>query len=373
MGVIAERVLAVLLTCGVASLPATAQTPQNLTGTWQGTLAVGNGQRIVLKISQATARWQAVVYNLDADMAYLGRNTTQMSMDNGLVRFAVAPIDTSYQGKLSPDGTSIAGAWKQGSGDAHPLTLTRVEGDAAWEIPRADAMMAKDADPDWEVATVKPADPNETTGGFHLKGPRIHIQRMTVESMVLVGYNLHKKQLEGAPDWIATERWDIEGVADTPGKPALKQFQSLTRKILAERFAFKAHTDTREMAVYALTIAKGGPKLTSSAGDPNGLMSENDSANAGQRSMRMTNSTVSDFVLLIKNNLDRPVIDQTGLTGRYDLALKWTFDESQAPTDGTAAPNLFTAVQEQIGLKLEPVKAPAEVLVIDHVERPSAN
>ena len=71
--------------------------------------------------------------------------------------------------------------------------------------------------------------------------------------------------------------------------------------------------------------------------------------------------------------LERPVVDQTGLKGQYDFALKYTYDESRAPTDGSAPPSLFTAIQEQIGLKLEPVKAPAEVLVIDHVEQPSAN
>lgn len=184
---------------------------------------------------------------------------------------------------------------------------------------------------------------------------------------------MHKKQIVGAPDWIATERWDIEGIADPPGKPPLKQFQSLVRKILAERFGLKAHTETREMPVYALTVAKGGSKLTKSAGDPNGRMAENDNENGGQMNMRMTNSTMSDFGLLIKGYVDRPVVDQTGLTGRYDFKLAWAFDESKAPTDGSAAPSLFTAVQEQIGLKLEPVKARADVLVVDNVERPGAN
>lgn len=127
------------------------------------------------------------------------------------------------------------------------------------------------------------------------------------------------------------------------------------------------------MAVYALTVAKGGPKMTPSEGDPNGSLDENDHDNGGQRFMQMTNGSMAAFALIMKFYMDRPVVDQTGLTGRYDFRLKWTFDESKAPTDGTAAPSLFTAVQEQLGLKLDAVKAPADVLVVDKVEKPGAN
>ena len=349
------------------------QAAQGIAGTWQGTLEAGKSQRIVVKVAKAGAGWTGVVFNLDSDMAYEGRNTTQMSLDGGVVRFAIAPADLSYQGKLSADGTSIAGAWKQGSGEPHPLTLARVEWDAVWEIPKGDVMMAKDVDPDWDVSTVKPSDPNDTNAGFQLKGQRIYIERMTVESMLKMSYGVQDKQIDGAPSWVATERWDVQGEADAPGKPSVKQFQSLVRKILAERFGFKEHTETREMEVYAITVAKGGAKLTASAGDPNGLMSENDHDNGGQRTMRMTNATMTEFALLMKFYMDRPVVDQTGLTGRYDLALNWTFDEARAPTDGSAAPSLFTAAQEQLGLKLEPVKAATDVLVVDKVERPGEN
>ena len=369
----AARVVAVLMVCGLANLAMAAQAGQDLAGTWQGTLEGSKSQRIVVRIAKAGAGWAGVVYNLDADMAFEGRNTTQMSLEGGVVRFAIAPVDVSYEGRLSADGLSIGGAWKQGSGDPHPLTLARAEGDAAWEIPKPDAMMANDADPDWDVATVKPSDPNDTNAGFQLHGRRIYIERMTVESMLKMSYGVQNKQIESAPDWVSTERWDVQGEADMPGKPSLKQYQGLVRKLLAERFGLKTHTETREMAVCAITVAKGGPKMSASAGDPNGLMSENDRENGGQRMIRMSNSTMADFALLMKFFLDRPVVDQTGLSGRYDFQLQYTFDESRAPTDGTASPSLFTAIQEQMGLKLDPVKAPMDVMVIDKVERPSAN
>lgn len=348
-----------------------------IAGNWQGTLEMEKGARIVVKISATgdgqPPGWHGVMYNLDSDMAYEGHNTTTISLEGGVVRFAIAPIDVRYEGRLSADGTSMAGTWTQGSGAAHPLTLTRADGDAAWAIPKADARMAKDADPDWEVATVKPGDPDGKNSGFHLRGRRVFIERKTVEDMLIVGYGVHKKQLVGAPGWIGSEIWNVDGVPDVPGQPSLKQLQSMVRKILAERFGFQSHTETREMSVYSITVAKGGPKLEKSAGDPDGLLDESDNENGGQRTVRMTNATMGDFALLMKFMLDRPVVDQTGLAGRYDFVLKWTYDETRTPTDGSAAPSLFTATQEQMGLKMDAVKAPAEVLVIDKVERPSAN
>ncbi len=239
--------------------------------------------------------------------------------------------------------------------------------------PKADAPMAKEADPDWEVATVKPSDPDDKNAGFRMKGSRLTIERKTVKDLLMVGYGMHEKQLVGMPGWAESDHWDINGVPDVPGHPSLKQMQSMVRKLLAERFGFKMHMEKREMAVYGLTVAKGGPKLEKSkVNNPNG-MSENDHDNGGQRGVNMTNATMGEFALVMEFEMDRPVVDQTGLTERYDFKLTWTYDDSKVPTDGTAAPSLFTAIQEQMGLKMEPVKASADVMVIDKVERPSAN
>jgi uncharacterized protein (TIGR03435 family) len=138
--------------------------------------------------------------------------------------------------------------------------------------------------------------------------------------------------------------------------------------------------EKRELAVYALTVAKGGPKLTKSMGNPNGPPNDNFSTSAY---MKETNTTMGEYAKAMQYVLDRPVLDQTGLEGRWDFLLKWTPDESQftalgyripAPSgDPNAPPGLFTAIQDQIGLKLEALKAPADVLVVDKVERPSAN
>jgi uncharacterized protein (TIGR03435 family) len=352
---------------------------QDIAGTWQGTMQAGEGtikdQRIVVKIEKNTGGgWQGVVYSLDSLMAYEGHATTLMSLQGAELRFAIAPIGATYQGKLSEDGATLAGTLTQ-SGTAYPLNLARVSGDAAWEIPRPDAPMAKDADPDWDVVSVKARDPNDTSNAqsMSMKGTQFVIVNRTVEGMLLFAYGGHKKQIVGAPSWIATERWDVRGVPDVPGSPSLKQAQSLTRKLLEERFGLKVHREIKELPVYAIMVAKGGEKMARSAGDPNGTPDENERSSSSQVTMRMTNMSMGEFAPDLGYFLDRPAVDQTGLVGRYDFQLIWTADESRAPTDGTAPPGLFTAIQEQIGLKLEPVKAQIDVLVVDAVERPSAN
>jgi uncharacterized protein (TIGR03435 family) len=234
---------------------------------------------------------------------------------------------------------------------------------------------AKDAEPDWDVVTVKARDPNENNGNssMGMKGSQLALINRTVEVLIMAGYGMQKSQIVGAPHWIETERWDIQGVPDVPGRPSVKQMQSLIRKVLAERFGLKLHRESKELSVYAITPAKGGAKMDKSAGDPNGLPDENDNQNNGIVTMRVTNMSMGEFAMIFQFFLDRPAVDQTGLAGRYDFQLKWTPDESRAPTDGSAPPGMFTAIQQQIGLKLEPVKAPAEVLVVDALERASAN
>jgi len=235
------------------------------------------------------------------------------------------------------------------------------------------AMMAKDADPNWDVATVRPSDPNARNDKFDVVGRHIIVQNQTVDIMLMMAYGLQKSQIIGAPQWTKTEHYDVDGVADVDGQPNVKQFQSMVRKLLAERFGLKAHHEQREMPVFAMTVAKGGEKMEKSPGDPNGTMNENVRNGDGQRKLQFTNTSMKDFTLMMLVEVDRPVVDQTGLEGRYNFSLSYTKDESRAPTDGTAAPSLFTAIQEQLGLKLEPVKAAADVLVVDAIQRPAAN
>ena len=202
-------------------------------------------------------------------------------------------------------------------------------------------------------------------------------------SLLALAYGVHSKQIVGAPDWANSVHYDITGIPDAPGRPSQKQMGILIKKLLIDRFQLKSHTETRVLSVYAITVAKDGPKMTKNAGPANAPQG------FGFRSLgdlTVRNQTMNDFATWMQAGvMDRPVVDQTGLTDRYDFQLKWTPDDSQftqwganvvvPPTNDTpnAPPNLYTAIQQQLGLKIEPTKAPDVVLVIDHVEKPSAN
>lgn len=240
--------------------------------------------------------------------------------------------------------------------------------------PEAPNRMSADADPSYEVATIKPSNPDGGNSGFHMQGRRLFIENKTLREIFIFACGIHPKQLIGEPAWFASDHYDIDGVLDVKGEPSLKQMQHIVQKLLADRFALKFHRETRELPVYALAVAQGGPKIAKSKGDPNVLGDENDQIHAGQHTMAITNMSMTDFTLIMQFFMDRPVVDQTGLAGKWDFTWTWTTDESRVPPDAiNPPPGLFTAIQEQLGLKLEARKAPAEVLVVDHVEQPSAN
>ena len=244
---------------------------------------------------------------------------------------------------------------------------------AAGDEATQSQMMAKDADPGWEVATVKPTDPNDTTTHINIQGRHVMIEGEPVEAMLRFAYSVQGSgQIVDAPEWMKKEHWDVSGVPDIAGKPNLPQFQSMMRKLLEQRFGLKLHHEQREMPVFALTVVKGGPRLEKSANQDLGPSNNGGSGPNGLEDHRYANAAMKDLALMLMIYTNRQIVDQTGLQGRYDFELRWTKDETAA-TAADAPPGLFTAIQEELGLKLEPVKAPADVLVVDKVERPGAN
>src|ERR1700723_359459 len=231
--------------------------------------------------------------------------------------------------------------------------------------------MAADAHPSFEVATIKPADPNELKGNFRIGGHRIYIENQSVDSLLSVAYAIHQKQIVDGPAWLGTI-YDTVGQADVAGVPNLHQIQEMLQKLLASRFDLTFHREKRELSIYAITVAKGGRKLAKSANNSNGLPPQSGSGSVGQLIRNYTNNSMSDFALGMQGFLDTPVVDETGLAGRYDFVLKWTPDELNT-NDPNAPPGIFTAVQEQLGLKLEPTRGTTDVLVISHIERPTEN
>jgi uncharacterized protein (TIGR03435 family) len=229
---------------------------------------------------------------------------------------------------------------------------------------------AAGASPAFEVATIKPSDPNATGGwGFPVDGRHVGCVNASVATILSVAYGIHDKQVVDGPEWVRTDHYDISGVA-SPGHPDLAQMQEMYRKLLADRFHFVFHRDTRELPIYAVRVANGGPKIVPAK--PGEHLNTGNRGSGGQRTLKFTNMPMSAFALNMNFYVDRPVVDQTGLNGAYDFTLTWTWDDARI-NDTNAAPSLFTAVKEQLGLKLEAVKGPAEVLAIDRIERPSEN
>ena len=231
--------------------------------------------------------------------------------------------------------------------------------------------MAADAHPSFAVAAIKPHDPESKRQGFDNSGDRVMVYNQSVAGMMQFAYSIHQRQMAGLPDWALHDRWDVDGKTDTPGEPNLKQQQEMLAKLLADRFGLKFHREQREMDAYAIRLAKSGPRLKPAA-NPDAAADEQGNSHGTEQTITYTSVTMKEFAFGSQFMMDRPVVDQTGLTGRYDFSFRYTYDEVHA-TDPNAPPGLFTAVQEQLGLKYEPVKASVEVFVIDGVERPGAN
>lgn len=235
------------------------------------------------------------------------------------------------------------------------------------------APMAADAHPSFAVATIKPHDPNyPRRQGWNFIGNRVRIDNQTIGSMMMYAYSINPHQLAHLPEWADKAAYDIEGITDAPGQPNLRQQQEMLQKLLADRFGLKFHREQRPVNVYAIQIAKGGPKLTPAA-HPERQPGQRASQQGAGLCNKMSSAAMTDFVLDMQFFIeDRPLVDETGLTGRYDITLCYTPDDAHN-TDPNAPPGLFTAIQEQLGFKLQPTKAPVDVFVIDQAHLPSEN
>ena len=355
-----------------------AQSP-DISGNWQGTLVAGQGLRTILKISKAdTGGWKAALYSIDQSPNPIA--VTSITVDKLNIAFTIKPLDLTYSGTLNADGTAIAGNATQG-GQTHVLNLAHVTPENTWAIPEPPKSMPADAKPKYDVVTVKPSDPNQPGKLFTIRGRQVLTINTTVNDLITFAYSLQTKEILNAPTWM-DEKYDVDGVPDVEGQPNIQQIRMLIADALVQRFGLKFHTEQREMTAYALTVAKGGPKLTVSTArpsDPGGFGFQ------GLGKLRVINFTMKDFCHGMQEAvMDKPVVDQTGLTERYDFNLNWTPDQSQFasfgahipppnPDDPNPLPSLYTALQEQLGLKMESTKANVDVMVIDHIDKPSAN
>jgi len=253
----------------------------------------------------------------------------------------------------------------------------------------------------FEVASVKPNRSGREQWEFDTPPGRVIGTNIALRDLIRFGYYIYGGDFDSridAPAWIKTSRYDVEG--RTQGAASQARAMAMLRHLLAERFALKVHYEAREQPAYALVLARGdgrlGPSLTPNATDCAALSAANDAARAagaapvisldpdtrpicgtrgGPGTITSGALTMEQLALQLARNVGRPVVNRTGLKGAFDWDLRWAPDHTSLDREaaGTSGPSIFTALQEQLGLKLDATTAPIEVLVVDHVEQPTEN
>ena len=243
--------------------------------------------------------------------------------------------------------------------------------------------------PEFEVASIKPNKANSPVV-FGVGNGQGGGRDVTLKMLIGLAYRLQEFQISGGPGWVGSDRFDVEGKAEDP-KADPDQLRLMLQSLLEDRFKLKVHRETKESSVYVLVVAKDGSKIKLSSDQtsadvngpsPRGAGPNRGAIRLGAGSLIGNAVTLSLFTRFLSQRLDRAIIDKTNLTGRFDIQLQWTPEAGEAPFDpggnrlppaDSSGPSVFTAIQEQLGLRLESAKGPVEIFVIDHVEKPSEN
>lgn len=282
--------------------------------------------------------------------------------------------------------------WLKRAGVMMAAGCVAMTGGVVWaQVAEAATGHAPVAEQRFEVATIKPSDPSSRNQMLNFNGESMETQGETVKDLIKFAYGLNmsgEQQVVGAPKWVNEQRWDINAKEDAETVAAIgkmqqqarrEQFQMMVQSFLTERFHLKVHRETRELPVYALVVAKGGSKLTPAPprpigpdGQPHGNMGIRGNGKGEFMGMNATTGILANTLGYQAEIGGKTVIDRTGMAGEYNFELKWTPDMLAASGESNG-PSLFTALQEELGLKLEATKALVEVVVIDGVEEPTAN
>jgi bla regulator protein blaR1 len=229
----------------------------------------------------------------------------------------------------------------------------------------------------FEVASIKPTA--ETGRGMSLNrspGGRFTTMNASLEMLMEFAYDVRAHQISGGPKWLESDGFDIVAKADNENPPT-EDLRAMVRKLLEDRFKLAIHRETKELSKYSLVVGKGGPKLQPSGKDETRI------SGGGKGRTNYEKASMATLAWNLSQRLGRTVVDRTGLKGDFDFALEWAPGEDEPrkkingvevpPAADISGPSVFTALQEQLGLKLESTKGPVEVVVIDRVERPSGN
>ena len=229
---------------------------------------------------------------------------------------------------------------------------------------------------EFDIASIKPNKSSSNSSRISSSKGIFRASNISAKALLLNAFDVLPEQISGAPAWIDDDRFDIEAKAEydpVTGEESSRMQQRL-QALLASRFEFKMHRETREWQVYSLVAGKNGPKLTPSE-------EKGSSTRVGNGHMEAKGITMDSLAYSLAGWLGRPTVNKTGLEGKFNLTLDFEPERSVRVVGGAepiagvdvARPSLFTAVQDQLGLKLESRKAPVEMLVVDHIARPTDN
>jgi uncharacterized protein (TIGR03435 family) len=362
---------------------------QDIVGSWQATLPPvqsAPSQRFVVKVAKkpdGSMKGAIIFIDRGAD----GPPLTTVKFTAPDFSFVLGGI--SYQGKLNADGNSIAGTlfMPTGPGTTEPLALNlaRATPDTAWTFSGAAALppMAADADPSFEVATIRPTKPGTGNGHaqFVLGRRKFEASNCTAMELIKIAYFVRGRQVVDGPKWINDQMWDVvaETDSDIPGQPSEAQTRAMVRKLLEQRFGLKVHLTQKESTVYAMVLDKAdkpSAKLVKSDEQDKPMMIAGGPPGAdGLQTMQFVHTTMKEFAALMMNLIQtHQIVDETGLDGKYDFTI--TVNQSAfQPSPGVEDlpdPAFVQAIQP-LGLKFVLKKEPLEMVVVDHLDLPSAN
>ena len=203
------------------------------------------------------------------------------------------------------------------------------------------------------------------------RGNRVTGTASTLLDLITTAYALRYEQISGAPGWAGNDHYDIDAKAQGDGRISIDEFRQMMQSLLADRFQLKIRRLTKDTPAYALVTAKNGHKLKEAAGDAiGGNLTRR--TTSGSLIMEITRGSMEALAQQVSRSAGRPVVDKTGLTGLYQYRLEWLPENRISDTESNI-PSVFTALEEQLGLKLEATRVPFQFLVVDHAERPSEN
>ena len=230
--------------------------------------------------------------------------------------------------------------------------------------------------PVYDVVSIKLNNSGGNGVEIHGRPDYYSAKNIPLKQLLANAYDLREDLISGVTGPIESARFDVTAKIVEPDLDALKKFtpkqrQSMLQPFLIERFHLKAHVEIKTLPVYELTVVPGGPKFKQTAADDKQSPHTDMYGGKGTTELSAGGLSMATFAKILTGQVNRTVIDKTGLAGGYELALKWSRDDN--PDESSEVPSIFTALQEQLGLKLQPAKGPVETLAVDHVEMPSEN